>query len=183
MHPSRARANLLDAVAALTRAGVRPFLVDGTLLGAVREHGFIGHDLDIDLGLFIEDLRPGIVPALVAAGFTAHKTYGAPARGLQFSFKRHQIKLDLFCYYLDPVRHERFHAAWLGEQPIRYGYPTFDLAPLLFLGATFLAPADPVAFLVTKYGPDWRVPVTPWDWAWGPKNATEWIEAIAEVLA
>jgi hypothetical protein len=51
------------------------------------------------------------------------------------------------------------------------------LAPLTFLGRTFLAPSDPVAFLVTKYGPEWRTPVTTWDWAWGPRNAVAWREA------
>ena len=182
MNLLRARANLLEAVDALTRIGVRPFLTDGTLLGAVRERGFIGHDLDIDLGCFIEENREGIVPAMLAKGFSLYKTYGTPDRGFQYSFKRHQIKVDLFFYYLDPERQEFFHAAWLWGKPIRYGYPIFTLAPYPFLGSTFLAPADPVKFLETKYGMDWRIPKTPWDWAYGPKNATEWIEAIAEVL-
>ena len=47
-------APLLDAIGrsaeALEEAGVRPFLAYGTLLGAVRQGDFIGHDSDADLG-------------------------------------------------------------------------------------------------------------------------------------
>lgn len=174
MDHSHARENLVAAVEALSGIGLTPFLVDGTLLGAVREGNFIGHDKDIDLGLPIEQLTPAIVVVLQACGFTPWKTYGLPERGLQYSFKRHGIKLDIFFYY--PDNGELFHAAWKDGTPIRYGYPTFILGPLEFLGHTFHAPADPVAFLVTKYGPEWKTPVTVWDWAWGPHNAVPWRE-------
>ena len=61
---------LLDAVEevlhALRRAGVEPFLAYGTLLGAVRQGGLIGHDSDADLAhLLTGDVDPG-VPELAA---------------------------------------------------------------------------------------------------------------------
>jgi hypothetical protein len=174
MNAEYALANLVDARDALVSCGARPFLVDGTLLGCIREGGFIGHDLDVDLGCFIEDLDvEAMTDAMTSAGFAPWKSYGTPERGFQLSFKRHGIKLDVFFYYIGE-RLTRFHAAWLKDTPIRYTYPPFSLAPVSFLGETFLAPDDPVRFLVTKYGLDWRTPVTPWDWAWGPKNATPW---------
>src|SRR5262249_14237434 len=53
---------LLDAigtvVTALEEAGVRPFLAYGTLLGAVRQGDFIGHDSDADLGYVSEHDHP-----------------------------------------------------------------------------------------------------------------------------
>jgi len=174
MNAVHALANLVAARDALTSCGARPFLVDGTLLGCVREGAFIAHDLDVDLGCFAEDLNAqAMTDAMAAYGFAPWKSYGTPGRGFQLSFKRDAIKLDVFFYYL-AADIGRFHAAWLKGEPIRYTYPPFSLAPLSFLGETFLAPADPIRFLVTKYGPDWRTPVTPWDWAWGPKNATAW---------
>lgn len=172
MNPRSAHRNLVDAVAALTRAGIRPFLVDGTLLGAVRDGDFMAHDRDIDLGVFIEEWHPGLLRCLRTVGFVHRKTYGTVGRGLEYSFRRSGIKLDTFFYYRDGAR--VYHAAWLAGTPIRYEYPAFDLAPLTFRGEQFLAPQDPEAFLVAKYGPDWRVPVTQWDWAWGPRNAREW---------
>jgi hypothetical protein len=110
-----------------------------------------------------------------SAGFRHTRTYGTPTRGLQYSFRRHGIKLDTFFYYEDGA--EVYHAAWKDGTPIRYGYPTFTLAPITFLGVSMLAPEHPEQFLATKYGPEWRTPVTVWDWAWGPKNARAWVES------
>lgn len=173
MDPRRASENLIDAVALLEALGLRPFLVDGTLLGAVREGGFIAHDKDVDIGLMADEWVPGIDTALTKAGFAVWKVYGERGRGLQYSFTRHGIKLDIFFYYRGES--ELFHAAWLKGDPIRYGYPTFELSPLMFLGRQFMAPADPEQFLRTKYGQDWRRPVVNWDWAWGPRNARKWV--------
>ena len=173
MNSAQALRNLVDVRDALESFGARPFLVDGTLLGHVREGGFIAHDTDIDLGLFVEELRPEMARAVAARGFRVHRTFGTPGRGFQWSFKRHAIKVDVFVYYRSGD--VLYHAAWQKGEPIRYEYPTFGLERVRFLGHEFWAPADPEAFLATKYGPDWRVPVImEWDWAWGPANAMEW---------
>lgn len=174
MKAADALANLRDATVALTAAGGRPFLVDGTLLGAVREGGFLAHDKDVDLGLFRAEAPADVVRRMTDAGFALHRHYGSQARGEQWAFKRRGVKVDVFVYYADPERGEVYHAAWLDGTPIRYGYPAFELAPLELLGHRFLAPADPVAFLVAKYGPGWSEPVLEWDWAWGPANARAW---------
>lgn len=175
MNPQSALENLTLAVATLKRAGVRAFLVDGTLLGAVRERKFIAHDRDVDLGVFIGEHQLDLPIRLEAVGLRHTRTYGTVERGLQYAFRRNSVKVDTFFYYTDDAGH--YHAAWKDGEPIRYSYPPFALAPLSFLGAQWLAPADPEAFLVAKYGPDWRTPVTEWDWAWGPRNASAWSSA------
>lgn len=43
--------NLADIDAAFRRAGLRYYLVSGTMLGAARHHGFIPWDDDVDLGM------------------------------------------------------------------------------------------------------------------------------------
>ena len=45
------RRNLALFYDILAEAGVRVFLAYGTMLGAAREHDFIAHDEDIDLGM------------------------------------------------------------------------------------------------------------------------------------
>jgi len=172
MNATHALDNLRLVRDVLHRHGARPFLVDGTLLGAVREGRFIAHDTDVDTGCFIEDLRPRLQCALTRAGFRLHRIYGTPARGYQLSLKRHKIKTDVFFYYRDPQG--RYHAAWQKGQPIRYRYWDFGLAPIQFLGLRFLVPDDPERFLRTKYGEVWRTPQVEWDWAWGPANASAW---------
>jgi hypothetical protein len=176
-----ARKNLFAVAGALERAGIRAFLVDGTLLGAIREGDFIAHDRDVDLGVFAAEHVPEIPALITAAGIPHLRTYGTLERGLQYAFRARAVKVDLFFYYADAAGY--FHAAWKDDQPIRYGYPPFSLAPLTFLGRPFLAPADPERFLRTKYGPDWRRPVKDWDWAWGPRNAVPWADAPQAVTA
>ena len=172
MNQADALAGLVAARDALGAIGIMPFLVDGTLLGAIREGGFISHDTDTDMAIFREELDViRMIQAMTAAGFVYRKKYGRPSRGCQLVFARNEVKLDIFVYYRDT---HLFHAAWKRGRPIRYEYEPFTLAPLEFLGETFMAPSDPVRFLVAKYGRYWRTPVKKWDWAWGPVNARPW---------
>jgi hypothetical protein len=175
MNAGVALGNLSLASAAITRAGARAFLVDGTLLGAVREGAFIAHDRDVDVGVFIEEWSTKLPTEMQRSGFQMRRVFGNPDLGLEIAFRRQGLKLDVFFYYLDAETGQRFHAAWpKGQPPIRYEYDAFDLTTLVFMGQKLLAPADPEAFLAAKYGPEWRTPVVEWDWRWGPKNARPW---------
>jgi len=52
---------LSEVVLQLEKSNIRPFLSFGTLLGFVREGGFIDHDLDLDLGIFHDETGCDVV--------------------------------------------------------------------------------------------------------------------------
>ena len=67
--------------------GLRWWLTDGTLLGFVRERGFIGHDIDVDLGLPASAYSPELEAALEAAGLELYGRYGTPEDGLELTVR------------------------------------------------------------------------------------------------
>ena len=48
---------LRDFMEESSRLNMRPFLIWGTLLGFIREGGFLAHDYDIDCAVFLEDYK------------------------------------------------------------------------------------------------------------------------------
>ncbi len=181
MNKAAARSLLNDMHEVLKSLELKHFIIDGTLLGAVREGDFIGHDTDIDFGVFAEEWTPATCGALMIElgmrDIKLHHQFGDFDTCFELSFKRDDIKIDLFFYRRDGdmrIFHAFLHgAADLKRDTITYEYPAElieNLRPMIFQMRYYPAPADPVRVLETKYGRDWRVPVKQWDWAHGPHN-------------
>jgi hypothetical protein len=165
-------APLLDSIGqvldAIRDAGVEAFLAYGTLLGAVRQGGLIGHDSDADLGYVSRHSHPVDVMLesfrlqrhLTALGFDTYRYSG-------IAFKVDVIEGDGFRRGLDVFG--GFIAEPVGEQPPmlylmgEIGAP-FDLEWIYPLttatleGREFPVPARPEKLLEATYGPGWRVP-------------------------
>lgn len=168
--PHAALRVLVDAVEALERANVTPWLTDGTLLGAVRDRAFIKGDEDMDLGAMITQYTPSALVELQRAGFRARKTLGSVKAGLEHKLERDGFKLDIFWHYDKPKKRGVWHAAWKRGRMLRFHYDRLVLAPLTFMGRKFWAPSPPKLHLAQKYGLDWRTPKPDWDWAVDPVN-------------
>lgn len=157
---------LLDSMASvldgLEKAGVRPFLAYGTLLGAVRAGELIGHDSDADLGyvsahdhpvdVILESFR--LQRALRGMGFQITRYSGLAFKVTVLESDGSPRGLDVFggflrdgqLYLMGEVGHP-FRPEWL--EPRR---------PVTLEGREFPAPAEPERLLEAMYGPSWRVP-------------------------
>lgn len=156
MDQAAARDNLLAIAGILDGLGIAHFLFFGTLLGAVREKGFIAHDTDTDLGVFADfSARFGEIRAAAeAAGFSVLR--GGPGERL-FSFMRGDEYLD--CYVAERRLAFPFRRAWDVDGSLVPARLLDEEGRLPFLGREFRVPAEPEKALVLLYGKNWRTPV------------------------
>lgn len=167
----RREAGVVDVLVDATRqvlavmreeCGIEGWISFGTLLGAARDGGVIGHDSDIDLCFLSEQESPAdmiaelwrIARALREAGMRVqHRsasfltvTLKAPDGG--------QVGLDIYtCFYVGDLLHE--------TATVRARVPRDAILPLTelpFEGHLLPAPADPDLMLRVSYGRGWRVP-------------------------
>ena len=159
-------APLLDSietvVSALQQAGVEPFLAYGSLLGAVREGGLIGHDSDADLGYvsgwsepvdaILESFR--LQRRLVEMGYWVVRYSGMAFRVNLREADGALRGLDVFggilrdghLYLMGEVG-APFSADWVRPP----GEVTLE-------GRVYPGPAEPERLLEATYGPHWRTP-------------------------
>lgn len=159
-------APLLDAldevIGALERAGARPFVAYGTLLGAVRDGNFIGHDSDADIGYVSPHDHPvdviresfDLQRRLQDMGYRIERYSGLGLKVIVQEADGANRGLDVFggfqrdgmLYLMGEVGHP-FRDEWL------YPRGTAELA-----GRSVPVPAQPERLLEAMYGPHWRIP-------------------------
>lgn len=151
-----------EVLAALHDAGVEAFPAYGTLLGAIREQDFIGHDNDVDLGYVSHHTHPldviresfRLQRALREKGYAVDR-YSAAAFKVDVVEADGAVRgLDVFGgYFLDG----RLYLMGEIGTPFEEDW-IFPLGTCTLAGRTLPAPARPEKLLEATYGPSWKVP-------------------------
>lgn len=145
------------AAKVLNEAGVRWWLSDGAVLGAVREGRLLAGDPDVDLGVWLADM-PTVGAAFIEAGWPLKRD-----RPGQLWPTHGGIKVDIHGHELvgDRVRYE------LARGRLAYEFPAalFERMTTVHLhGYWAWTPSPPEEYLVAHYGVDWRIPRARWRW-------------------
>tara|TARA_Y100000590_G_scaffold465043_1_gene636119 strand:+ start:1102 stop:1899 length:798 start_codon:yes stop_codon:yes gene_type:complete len=142
------------------------FLVEGSLLGAVRQGCIAGSASDIDLGIKEDELPKLLksISVLKKRGVNHIRQWPHDkCERIQFFFGRDLI--DVGVYRRKNIENKE---VWIGESEMTYDkkfygipFPIEDLnnlKPIQFYATTFLAPSNPELYLEKKYGKNWRIP-------------------------
>lgn len=159
--PDTARAVLAEMTAVFDSLDVRHFIADGTLLGFIREGGFINGDNDIDVRFDWTTCYDTLISAFEAAGFTLTYRSWTKDRSTNLAVHKNGIMLDMLgTEFGDGFN--MFHLTKYARCYLSYRTPYSGVERRDFDGLSLWVPKDPERELAACYGPNWRKPVEEW---------------------
>ncbi|HBV82101.1 MAG TPA: hypothetical protein DEB74_04735 [Lachnospiraceae bacterium] len=165
-----------DFNAVMSRSGINYSLIFGTLLGAVREHGFIKHDLDIDVAVWKDTDHKYIQAQLISNGYTLKSRYEVDNGnfGREETYIKDGVSIDIFYFYPynDTLAYTIVLVPFDGndtfEESIRSKGGLMPIQLILpfsqktktasFHNLSLPIIENDIEFLEARYGENWRIP-------------------------
>ena len=159
--------NLLNMI-----PGVKGFADFGTMLGLVREHELLKHDLDMDIGVFGEKGIHNLVSMVLERnGYQLWREYIYEENVVEHSFKYKNIKIDInyyqknnkgvntWLFYRDPEKKYKNNL----RDVVVMNYSNINtLKKIGVKDKEIFIPENAEVILEEKYGPSWRIPDKKW---------------------
>lgn len=166
---------LAKLAAVFKKHDIPGFLAAGSLLGFVRDGGFMQHDDDVDIGILPSSWRPNRLLKLLVEeeGFKFEFAFSLLGHTTEFKVSWLGVPIDFFCYeregddmyctcfYYFPNRDypaPNANTAWRIHE-----HNTVQLGTMRMCGVDFPIPSEPEKVMARLYGEDWRVPNPNWD--------------------
>lgn len=153
---------------ALDFNGILFWLEFGTLLGAYREHGFIKHDCDLDIGVFFENTTV-VYDALTKAGFKLIREYKVGddgINGFEQTYEYAGVTIDVFffhkyekgayCNSFSPFEDDNRDLSIFQVKKISVPFKGFS--QILFEGMILNVPSETDKYLQAHYGENFMTP-------------------------
>lgn len=176
----------------MSQNGFNYCLIFGSLLGAVREKGFLKHDDDVDVAMWNADWSPKMRHILESNGFKLVHSFLVDngKSGREETYKYGDIQIDIFYFYeaideypytcvfgyqSDTGSHEESTAKYGGSVVLRYQMPLskkFHYAN--FETIKLPVPENPEKDLACTYGEDFMIPKPNWIGGSYKKYRTDW---------
>ena len=144
--------NLLSFRHAMEEAEIPFVFIFGTLLGIIREKGFIDYDTDIDVACFSEDHKKilSVIEDLKKQNFYIPNKNKCPLH--DHFFIRNGEKIEI--WWFDKIGNERIY-----DNIVRYSEAYFKpLEKMTFCDLSWNIPNNSEKFLELTYGSTWRIP-------------------------
>lgn len=138
----------------LKESGIKPFLMWGTLLGAIRENNFIAHDYDMDVAIMGIDLHKieNAIPLLYNNDVKLCKY----KKGIIYTFNYKGVYCDIYIIDKAPFPYSlRYYSILESFIPKQY-FKSFR--EYNFVGVNVWVPENAEKFLEYAYGKNWRIP-------------------------
>ena len=145
------RRGLVELAGLLESTGIRYLLLDGALLGAVRDKAFIPWDWDVDIGVYAESAEGKVWKILDRASEAGFKVTMVRFGWMRLDLEKEGSEFTLQFYYEEGA----MRRAGVIQHPKEF----FDeTAEIEFLGRRYPCPRDKERMLARHYGDDWMKP-------------------------